>query len=86
MTPEYEAFKEQVAKQRRIVDQKQTLANKQRAVLTELLKQCTHEELEEKSSYSEGDYYNKASTDRWMQCKLCGERGPVSTTMHSYYG
>lgn len=86
MTPEYVEFKDQVEKQRKVVARKQALVDKQRAILKDLLKNCQHEELEEKSSYCSGSYYDKASTDRWMECKLCGARGPVTTEMHSYYG
>jgi len=86
MTPEYETFKASVMAQRAVLARKQALADKQHAILTELMKQCTHEELEEKSSYFGGSYNDKAYTEYWMQCKLCGERGPKTTNMHSYYG
>jgi hypothetical protein len=86
MTPEYEAFKASVVAQRKVVARKQALADKQRTILTELLKKCEHEELKEESSYYGGDYYNKAHSEYWMQCTLCGERGPKKTEMHSYYG
>ena len=86
MTPEYEAFKASVVAQRKVVARKQALADKQRTILTDLLKNCQHEELKQESSYYSGDYYNKAHSEYWMQCTLCGERGPKKTEMHSYYG
>lgn len=79
LTPEYIELKAKIEK-------KQKLISKHRDELAKLLKGCTHEELELKESYFEGSYYDKASTDRWYQCKLCGESGPVTTTMHSWYG
>ena len=86
MTPEYIEFKAQVEKQRKVVARKEALADKQRTILKELLVKCQHEEIEEQSSYCSGSYYDKASTDYWNQCKLCGKRSPITTKMHSYYG
>lgn len=79
LTPEYVALKAAVEK-------KKKLLAKHSADLKKLLNKCPHEELELKESYFEGSYYDKASTDRWYQCKLCGERGPVTTETHSWYG
>lgn len=86
MTPEYVEFKKQVEKQRKVIARKQVLADKQRAILKEMLVNCQHEEIEQKESYDSGSYYDKASTTRWMECKLCGERGPKTTEQLSYYG
>lgn len=86
MTPEYIEFKKQVEQQRKVVARKEALADKQRTILKELLVKCQHEEIEEQSSYCSGSYYDKASTDYWNQCKLCGKRSPITTEMHSYYG
>jgi len=86
MTPEYVEFKQSVEKQRKVVARKQELADKQRVILTALLVNCQHEEIAEQSSYCSGSYYDKASTDYWNQCTLCGKRGEKTTKMHSYYG
>jgi len=86
MTPEYIEFKEQVKKQRAVIARKEALVDKQRAILKKLIVKCTHEEVVQKDSYFSGSYDNKASTDYWMQCTLCGERGPIKTVTHSYYG
>lgn len=86
LTPEYLEFKKQIEAQRKVVARKQVLADKQRDILKGMLANCTHEEIEVKSSYFSGSYYDKASTDYWNECKLCGERGPIRTEMHSYYG
>lgn len=79
LTPEYVALKLKI-------ERKKSLLAKHSAELRKLLNSCTHEELELKESYFEGSYYDKAYTDKWYQCKLCGERGPVTTTTHSWYG
>ena len=86
MTPEYIAFKTQVEKQRKVVARKQALADKQRNILKDILVNCPHEEVEQKDSYDSGSYYNKASSTRWMECKLCSEHGPKTTEQLSYYG
>lgn len=86
MTPEYIEFKKQVEKQRKVVARKDALADKQRAILKDILVNCPHEEIERKESYCSGSYYDKASTDYWNECKLCGKRSAVTTEMHSYYG
>jgi nitrite reductase/ring-hydroxylating ferredoxin subunit len=86
LTPEYLEFKKKVDAQRKVVARKQALADKQREILKGILNNCPHEELEVKEYYFEGSYYDKAYTDRWHQCKLCGQKGPVTTNMHSWYG
>ena len=86
MTPEYIEFKKQVEKQRKIIARKDALADKQRAILKELITNCPHEEVVEKDSYYSGSYYEKAYTEYWQQCTLCGKRGEKNTVMHSYYG
>lgn len=47
---------------------------------------CDHPELEQKSSYCGGSYYDRASTDYWNVCKRCGAKSEVTTETHSYYG
>lgn len=86
LTPEYLEFKKQIESQRKVVARKQALADKQRDILKSMLVNCPHEEIEHKTSYFSGSYYDKASTDHWNECKLCGARSPISTETHSYYG
>jgi len=56
------------------------------AKIKQLLESCTHEEIEVKSSYFPGSYYDKACTDYWNRCKLCGATSEKTTDEHSYYG
>jgi len=86
MSPEYLLFKQAVEKQRKVVIRKQALADKQRELLKTMLATCPHEEVEEKSSYFSGSYYDRATNTTWTQCKLCGERGAEHVEMLSYYG
>lgn len=86
LTPLYAEFKKKVEAQRKVVARKQKLVDAQKDILKEILTGCIHEELEEKDYYYSGDYYNKAYTEKWYQCKLCGECGPKTVEMHSYYG
>ena len=86
MSVEYELFKQRVMNQRKVLEVKQALADKQRTILKELLTECPHEEIEQKSSYFEGSYYDKAYTEYWNQCKLCGKTSEKTTNMHSWYG
>lgn len=86
LTPEYIEFKSKIAAQRKVVARKQELADKQRTILKDMLDHCPHEEIEHKTSYCSGSYYDKASTDHWNECKLCGARSSNTTEMHSYYG
>ncbi len=79
LTPEYIAYKKLVEKKRKHV------GNMQFALAT-LLKECTHEEIEQKSSYYPGGYYDTSYTDYWNQCKLCGVRSEKTTENHGSYG
>lgn len=79
MTEGYETLKSKI-------EQKRKLIAKHSADLASLLKACTHEELETRTSYFEGSYYDRASTDTWEQCKLCGKRFNERTKDPSWYG
>ena len=79
MTPEYLKLKLQI--NRKI----KTIA-KHQSILQDLKDQCPHEELEVKSSYFGGSYYDTAYTDTWNQCKLCGKRSEIATERHGWYG
>lgn len=47
---------------------------------------CEHLEVEQKSEYFDGSYYNKAFTERWEECKICGAKSKVRREIHSWYG
>lgn len=68
------------------IEKKKQLISKHMEEMNKLLEKCPHEELELKEYYFEGSYNDKAYTDTWYQCKLCGQKGPVTTEMHSWYG
>ena len=86
MTPEYLEFKKQVEAQRKVVARKQKLVDAQSIILKDLLVNCPHEEINEESSYFSGSYYDKAYTEYWNRCALCGERSEKTLRMHSWYG
>jgi hypothetical protein len=65
------------------------LVKKEKALrdeIKELHKSCTHEELEAKESYYGGSYDERASTNYWNRCTLCGATSKTTTITHSYYG
>jgi hypothetical protein len=68
------------------VNRKRTLIAKHNVELAELLKTCTHERVEEKSSYYGGSYTNTAYTRYWNQCMICGTCGPETVKEHGWYG
>lgn len=86
ITPVYIELKKKVEAQRKVIARKRKLLNVQVDIVNKMLEDCTHEELEVVESYYDGDYYNKAHTDRWNKCKLCGKTSDKTTEMHSYYG
>ena len=70
---------------KKLVARHQRLQLKHLAAINELFAGCTHEELEKKSMYFSGSYYDKESTDYWDECKLCGKRfNQISKTGYSY--
>lgn len=68
------------------VVQKRKLIDKHRNTIAQLLAECTHDEVEKKSEYFDGSYYDKAHTEYWVVCKLCGAKSERTTEMHSWYG
>lgn len=74
-----QSFTQQVARKRKLVD-------RHRRELNELLEKCPHETLEQKERYYEGSYYDRASTDYWTECTICGKRLDARTETHSWYG
>jgi DNA-directed RNA polymerase subunit M/transcription elongation factor TFIIS len=79
-------FKQSVDKQRKVIAKKLALVEKQQAILTEILTECPHEELKEESYHFSGSYYDKAYTETWMRCVVCGNRGESTIDHHSWYG
>lgn len=71
---------------KKLVIRKKKHLDKIKNEFSELLKECPHEELEMKSVYYDGSYYDKAITTHFNQCKLCGKTIEVKTDTHSWYG
>lgn len=78
-TPEYIEFK-------RVVETQRNLIKEQQGILNSMLEGCPHEEVETKSSYFSGSYYDLAYTDYWNECLLCGARSERTTREHNHYG
>lgn len=68
------------------VVQKRKLIDKHKNTIAQLLAECTHDEVERKSEYFDGSYYDKAHTEYWVVCTLCGAKSERTTEMHSWYG
>ena len=79
MSASWEDFKRKVLELRNA--EKIAVENLQQA-----LKTCLHEEKLPKSKYNSGDYYNRASTERWLECVVCGKQSDYWATSHNYYG
>lgn len=47
---------------------------------------CKHPKIVKKESYFEGSYYDKAYTDHWNECEICGAKSEVRHESHSWYG
>lgn len=86
LSPEYLALQAEVARIQKLKNRIQKTMDRHNATIKELLKACTHEEIVEKSSYFPGSYNDKAYTDYWHRCKLCGAESERKTVGHSYYG
>lgn len=79
LTSQYKDFKTKVESQRELI-------REQQEILNTLLEGCPHEEVETKSSYFSGSYYDLAYTDYWNECLLCGARSERTTREHNHYG
>lgn len=86
LTPEYIELKKKVEAQRKVVARKRKLLDVQVEIVDKLLEDCTHEELEAVESYYPGSYLDKAYSDYWNKCKLCGKTSEKTTEMYSWYG
>ncbi len=47
---------------------------------------CKHEYMTKKQYYFSGSYYDKAYTDTWYKCEVCGYESKKETEYHSWYG
>lgn len=47
---------------------------------------CPHTERTRESRYSEGSYYDRASTHCWFRCVACGTDLDHTVEQHSWYG
>lgn len=95
----FEERKKQIAKHRKLSNKsqelidahpfvvaKRNLISKHNDAIKKLLEDCTHDELERKSQYFEGSYYDQAHTEYWNKCTLCGAVGERTTKGHGWYG
>lgn len=85
-SPEYLSLQAEVARIEKLRAKVQKTMDRHDSEIKRLLEGCTHEELEIQSSYFPGSYNDKAYTDRWYRCKLCGATGEKTTDEHNYYG
>lgn len=69
------------------INAKRKLIYKHKKELEELLSTCDHQGyVVTKSSYFSGSYYDKAYTNYWNECSLCGATSDKVTDQHNYYG
>jgi len=68
------------------VERKIKLISKHQKELKDLLSKCPHPIVENKQSYYSGDYYNRAYTRYWTQCKICHAKSADTIENHNYYG
>lgn len=69
------------------INAKRKLIAKHEHELSELYKLCDHEGyVVQKDYYFPGSYYDKAYTESWNECTLCGAKSEKTCTDHSWYG
>lgn len=71
------AFAQRVKAKARLID-------KHREELAQLLASCPHEEMEDRSDYTPGDYYDKGFTTYYRQCKVCHAVEIVKIKTHQH--
>lgn len=59
---------------------------KHKRKLQDLLDSCPHENVVKKERHFEGDYYNKAHTEYYKECTLCGKELDWNMIQHDWYG
>lgn len=70
----------------KLVENKRKLIAKHQKELKALLAECKHENLEQKEYHYEGGYLDKAYSEYWNQCPVCGYKTKVTMVQHDWYG
>lgn len=89
MITQWEPFKKQIETYTaRKVKESKNLPDKIARLRNVVKNECAHpiDSLEVIDQYDCGDHFNKAFTDYYVECKLCGKKEKVKTKDHSYYG
>ena len=89
MITQWEPFKKQIENYTaKKVKESKNMPEKIARLKKVLKEECAHpiETLNVVEDYDCGDYLNRAKTDYFVECKLCGKREKVHTKDHSYYG
>jgi hypothetical protein len=68
------------------IKRKRNLIAKHQKELSNLLSQCPHNNIIEKSQYVPGSYYDKAYTRYWNECIICHKKSEDTIDQHSSYG
>lgn len=68
------------------VKRKKEFLEKHKKILEDMLKTCTHEETFVEEHYFSGSYNDRAHTDYYTRCSLCGKIIETRTKEHSWYG
>jgi hypothetical protein len=76
---DYQQLKTAIQRKKKLIDQHQK-------DLAQLLEQCQHEETEPREHYYPGSYLDRAHTEYWTECMLCGARSATESENHSWYG
>lgn len=69
-------------KYKKLITRKRKHLDKLNSELTKLLKECPHEEVEEKTRYISGGYDYTSTTEYWNECKLCSKQSKVRVVDH----
>jgi len=72
-------FEERVAKKRSLIKRHQD-------ELMNILIDCPHDQMEDRSYYFSGSYNDVAYTRTWKECSVCGKRVNVVIEEHSWFG
>jgi hypothetical protein len=68
------------------IQKKRDLIKKHESDLKRLIAQCDHSETIEDRVYYEGNYNDRAHTEIYDKCLICGNLRLKSTKEHSWYG
>lgn len=86
LSPEYLKLQQEVERIKKLKERSYKTIDRHNTTIKQLLENCPHEEIVQKSSYYSGSYYDKAYTVYWNQCSLCGAKSEDAVDQHSYYG